>query len=604
MKGLSPLAAVLLGFAIGCGPSGSATPDGGGPGDPDSGTGPECQVDTDGDTINDCNEGGPTVDTDSDGTPNAQDTDSDGDGISDATEAGDTNPTTPPRDSDGDGDPDFVDQDSDNDGLRDDQETAAGTDPTNPDTDGDGDSDLVEVTIHELCVRNPSTCNGDPDPLNPGVGVSPLDYVFILPYEDPQQNRPLDFGTDVSIADVHFAMDTTASMGGEITALRNSLSGTVIPGITDPVNGIPNTAFGVSRYEDFPVGGYGGTTDLPFQLHQRITTVVADVQAGVNALSLRSGADVPESGWESMYRVATGGALSWSGGSVAAFDPNTGGPQAAQAYNPATHGLLGGVGFRAGALPVLVHITDARSHDTTTLPGGSCQSSDVYGGTVSAHSKAAAIAALQARGIRVVGVSSTAFTGGCNPRPDLVEAATATGAQVPPTAWDASRPAGCGAGQCCTGINGAGQAPVGGLCPLVFDVDSNGGGLGTSIVTAIKALANFAVLDVSTRKNSMPQPNAFGGTTDPSVFITDIIPVNLTPVPSGGIRLDPTGRIFLDVLPGTTATFDVQARNTVLMQARDAQVFTLQIEVLGDGITVLSTRQVVIIVPPRGSIIG
>jgi hypothetical protein len=102
----------------------------------------------------------------------------------------------------------------------------------------------------------------------------------------------------------------------------------------------------------------------------------------------------------------------------------------------------------------------------------------------------------------------------------------------------------------------------------------------------------------------MPQPNAFGGTTDPSVFITDIIPVNLTPVPSGGIRLDPTGRIFLDVLPGTTATFDVQARNTVLMQARDAQVFTLQIEVLGDGITVLSTRQVVIIVPPRGSIIG
>ena len=51
------------------------------------------------------------------------------------------------------------------------------------------------------------------------------------------------------------------------------------------------------------------------------------------------------------------------------------------------------------------------------------------------------------------------------------------------------------------------------------------------------------------------------------------------------------------------ATFDVKAENTILMQAADPQVFTLKIRVIGDGITVLDTRQVVIIVPPAGSVI-
>ena len=588
---LSCACAVLL-VVVACGPT-SKHPDGGGGDDTDAAPNPCNEYnDTDGDTIADCHEG--TEDRDNDGTANNMDLDSDGDGYTDAQEAGDTDLMSPPQDTDSDAIPNFLDLDSDNDGLRDDQELAVGTDPTNPDTDGDGDSDLVEVVIHQLCVMDPTTCNGDPDPLDPGQGVSDEDYVFVLPYQDPEQRKPLDFATSITNADIHFSMDTTGSMSEEIANLRNGVSQV----ISQTAAQVPNSAFGVSRYEDFPLDPYGTSGDLPYQLHQRITTVTSQVQSGVNALAIRNGRDTPESGWEALYRIATGNQLSWSGGSIPAFNPNSG-------YNPAINGLLGGVGFRDGALPIVVQITDARSHDTTALSPG-CAATDVYGGTVNAHSKAATIGALQGLGIRVLGIASNANSGGCNPRADLEQAATQTGARVPPSAFDlGGRPPGCAPSQCCTGLSGAGRPTDGaGQCPLVFDVSSSGSGnFVGQVVQAIKMLINFAGLDISARTSSMPQPNAFGGLTDPADFITDILPVALTPVPPGGIVLDPTGHIFLDVRPGTTATFDVKAVNTILMQAQDPQVFTMHIQVMGDGVTILDTRQVVIIVPASTVII-
>jgi hypothetical protein len=573
-----------------CGPASGVNPDA----DiftPDAEIPCEDYTDTDGDTIADCHDG--TNDADGDTVPNNQDTDSDGDGYTDAQEAGDADVMTRPQDTDGDGRPNFLDLDSDNDGLTDAAELEAGTDPTLQDTDGDGASDLVEVTLHDLCVENPSECNGDPDPLDPTSIPSPDDYVFILPYQSPEQRRPLDFSTDIGVADIQFSMDTTGSMGGEINALKAGLANIITQVSTE----IPNTAFGVSRYEDFPVNTYGSGADLPFELHQRITTNTALAQNGVNLLGTRFGNDTPESGWEALYRIATGSVLTWSTGSIGAYDASAG-------YDPATNGLIGGVGFRAGALPIIVQITDARSHDTSPFPAV-CDTiwlQDVYGTDVTAHSKASTIAALQSLGARVIGVTSLEFGEGepCNPRPDYIEAAAATGSRVPPSAFGGS----CGAGQCCTGVGGGARAPDGdGLCPLVFDVDTAGGGLGGTVIAGIRALVNYAVIDISAITDSVPQPNAHGGTTDPGDFITDIIPVNLTPLPPGGIVLDASGRIFLDVQPGTTATFDVEAENTILMPAADPQVFTLKIRVLGDAVTTLDTRSVVIIVPPQGTVI-
>ncbi len=585
----SILAAVLLVGA--CGPSSlvddnqEVTPDG-----PPIGG----DVDTDGDTISDYHEG--TGDRDGDGADNLDDLDADNDGLTDADEAGDTDLATPPRDSDGDGMPDFLDLDSDNDGLRDEEETVLGTDPTNPDTDGDGDGDLAEQIIHEQCVAAPDDCNGDPNPLDPNAGISSDDFVFVLPYEDPEQDKPLEFDTSVSVADIHFSMDTTYSMSAEINNLKNSVA-SIVTQVADPAAGIPNSAFGVSRFEDFPISGYGAGGDLPFEMHQRVTTNQAEVQAGVNALSLGDGSDVPESGWESLHRIATGDLISWDTGSIAAFN-------AASGYDPTKHGLLGGVGFREGALPIIVQVGDARWHDTTAVanPCGS----DVYGGTVDAHSKAVTLTALQGLGARVIGVSSLQFNNGCNPRPDFEEAAYATGAVVAPAAFDlGGRPMNCAANQCCTGLSGAGRAADGdGLCPLVFDVAADGSGaFASQIVNAVRVLTNFAVLDISSRTQSVLQQTASGASIDPADFITDIVPNSLVPVPAGGVQLDGTGRIFLDVEPGTQATFDVTAENTIVQGAADPQVFTLQIQVRGDGVTTLDTRQVVIIVPPDVEII-
>jgi len=105
--------------------------------------------DADGDRITDDDEG--QDDPDGDGIPNDQDLDSDGDGISDADEAGDSDPGTPPVDSDEDGTPDFLDDDSDGNGILDSDEGGGDLDgdgipdSSDLDNDGDGITDVVEI---------------------------------------------------------------------------------------------------------------------------------------------------------------------------------------------------------------------------------------------------------------------------------------------------------------------------------------------------------------------------------------------------------------------------------------------------------------------------
>ena len=548
--------------------------------------------DSDGDGIPDLAEG--SSDIDGDGIPNFRDLDSDGDGISDADEG--------TVDSDGDGVPDFKDLDSDNDGLPDAKELEAGTDPTNPDTDGDGYSDLVEVLIHEQCVENPDACNGDPDPLDPNVGVSDQDFVFVLPFQDPSQNKDLDFETTVKKADLHFSVDITGSMGEEIDNLKNGLS-QIITQAVDPVNGIPDTAFGVSTFADFPIDPYGGSGDEPFALVQRVTTVPSEAIAGVNSLSLEGGSDTPEANYEGMFQVASGLGLS---GFIQPFDPMLN-------YDPAKNGLIGGAGFRKGSLPIVVEVSDARAHTNTGNEVLNCS----FGGTEAlmygapgspaipgVHGKYQATAVAAADGIRVVGLASNGEPADspCNPRGHMVPMAESTKAAVPPSSFDDpinGRPAGCAVTDCCTGIDGAGRPTNAmGLCPLVFDINANGSGAFTSlVVTAVRALTKYAALDINADAKATNQPKADGTLIDPSQFIKAITAVSLTPVPEGGTVIDPATQTFIQVLPGAIAKFNVEAKNDFVEEANQVQVFTLQIEVVGDDVTVLDERQVIVIVP-------
>ena len=443
------------------------------------------------------------------------------------------------------------------------------------------------------------------------------DFFFVLPYNDPagNQNKPLDFHTNVQSLDVFFAMDVTGSMGGEIANLQSSLNSIV----TQIRTQIPSTWFGVGAFADFPILPYGsvtssdcagatGVTDQPFKLILAMSdNATNQVQTAVGLLAsggvpIWCGRDWPESQIEALYQVATGDGLT--------------GPSPTNVA--VSHTGVGGVQYRKGSMPVVVPITDSYFHDpqsaaTCMIEDGSWSWSAAYAQPVLqvAHTRQQAKDKLAAICAKVVGVASMEpGVGACSPLADEEDFATTTGARVPPVAWDGARPAGCNAGQCCTEISGAGRAPDGeGLCPLVFKINANGTGLGDSIVTGLKMLTRYAKFDVKTETVGNAQgdggePIPTGYTT--ASFIKEIKPASATaPTPPPDLP-EPVivGLEFHDVYPGSVVSFTVSAFNDFLPQTEQPQFFRAIIKVLAGGCTELDEREVLILVPPKDIILG
>jgi len=179
---------------------------------------------------------------------------------------------------------------------------------------------------------------------------------------------------------------------------------------------------------------------------------------------------------------------------------------------------------------------------------------------------------------------------------------------VPACAWDAARPGGCSPGQCCTGRNGAGRGSDGdGTCPLVFDIDSGGGGLDTAIVTGIDALVNYAPIDVTTRVRRDEDEFLATG-IDTSMFLKRVEPLDAIAGPAAcagaGVAViadfdgDGVNDGFRDVSPGSTLLFGVEAWNDFVRPLDEPQVFIAYIDVMGGGAAVLDTRIATILVPP------
>ena len=108
--------------------------------------------------------------------------------------------------------------------------------------------------------------------------------------------------------DIQLNLDSTGSMSGAIENLRTSFADDIAPTLA---RSFPSVAFGVSTFEDYPVSSFGSGGDLPFELHQRITTMGPAVAAALNGISLGSGNDIPEAGIESLYQIATGAGTAW-----------------------------------------------------------------------------------------------------------------------------------------------------------------------------------------------------------------------------------------------------------------------------------------------------
>jgi len=553
---------------------------GGNPGDPvdfDGDTIPDyMDRDSDGDTIGDLHEqrAGSDVDTDGDTVPDRHDEDSDGDGWTDAEEAGDDNPDTPPVNTDGDDYYDFQDFDSDADGLSDALEREHGTSRTDGDSDDDGVNDLIEVGYGS-------------DPLDPEDNPRAHgDFVFVVPYNDPADPPvpPLEpdptmdtlvFSTDIRQADVFFAVDTTASMGGEIDNLVSSLSLDIIPAVETE---IPDVWFGVGGFDDYPVGTYGEPGDRPFYLEQVMTPTTAEAQAAVERLTTHHGEDIPESHLSALTAIATGGGLDMY------VEP--------QASCGA--GEVGYPCFREHSIPIIVLITDAPFHNGPS--GDNPYDAGVLG--FSAPAYADTRDALNAVHAKVIGVNSGSSPAAVH----LQQLATDTGT-----------------------VDISGNT-------LVFQIASTGVGLGTQVVTAIRTLANQVPIDIATEPEDdasdfrcldgagepaacCPGPAPCSGHSSVPVdavlaFVDRIVP-NL----AGGVE-DPEnpGRIcvggldvdnpadptyFINVTPGTTVCFDIYAlRNETVPAVSEPQLFRALIHVIGDMVTILDTRDVYFLVPP------
>ena len=476
--------------------------------------------------------------------------DSDGDGIPDSEECPDYEQNQKCPDANGNKIPDFREIDSDGDGLPDNQEVNCGGDlghsKSKKDTDGDGFSDLAEVLVGS-------------DPCNAAEGVKDkgVKFYFELPYEGEMQNDTLVFSPQVQKADIFFNVDTTASMSGEIGTLKSTLSSTIIPGIRAKIS---DSAFGVSYFDDFPVNDYGSSgIDLPFGLLQSPTTDVTIAQTGVNKLSTHSGADGPESGYESLYKIATGAELRWNGGSVAA----------------------GGVGFREGAIPIVFHITDAVAHDSSNTP---YSTSYVY----TIFNQSQVISAMNAIGAKVVSVVSSGGYLTDTAKTQLTAVSNGTGAVVPSCA-------------------NAGRTT------LLYEITSSGSGLDSSAVNGVDALIKYASFDVRVE----PADDLNDESLDTSCFLKKIEAKEYQPVDSCASTIVATPAAFNGAdynngftnfstgtstagTPGNKLTFNVEAMNDCFPQEKEAKMFKAYINVIDNKTgSVLDSQPVTIIVPAK-----
>jgi hypothetical protein len=497
--------------------------------------------DADGDTIDDSLEGrSSNRDTDGDGTPDYLDLDSDDDTLPDSEEG--------LTDYDGDHIPSYVDTDSDGDGVPDIDEAAAGTDPYDPDSDDDGATDLIEI------VAGTDPLDGTDNPHARG------DFIFLVPYNEapePDQDT-LVFATDIQMADVYFIIDTSASMGGEIANLRDTLSSSIVPEVRDT---IPDVWFGVGIFDQCPFRDYCTSSGTPVNI-ENLQSLSGDASATQTALDSISGttcngANEPYIG--SLWLLATGDTSRWP-----ILDPRDCPDPAAPIGYPC---------FRTGAIPIIVQAGDEHFYNQSYRAG--CEEFPLF------DEMTAALNDIHAKFIGI-GSSDSMWTSN-----GLQDTCVATGS---------------------VDIDGN---------PLAFRISSDGTGLGDQVIEAIQILATQVPMEIGTEAADLD--DGPDDDVDATIFIDRIVPNEVggvsdpedpTVVCVGGLETadrdgDTVMDVFTRVLPGTAVCFDIYPlMNTTVPAEEEPRLFSAEIRVIGNGVTVLDTRVVYFLVPPDTFIVG
>ncbi len=564
----------IPGRMCGSEPCAAGTPEA--PWDSDGDTIPDYNdPDSDGDTIPDWNE--LIYDTDGDGILDIYDLDSDGDTIPDSVEKdwvyvspeGQTTRCVVSADCDGDGLLDSLEY-----AIACDPNIYPGAAEKpifSPDSDNDGYSDAAEyaAAVYAIDFNQTDACLKDgncytvidpnsADPKNPDLlkisnpeqllcdefyGVEDVfDFYFELPKGGTEQNKVLSFLPSVSRLDLVINLDVTGSMEKEINNIKARLSDTIIPKTKQRVS---DSAFGISAFADFPVNLYAHKdnktqtavrygypvaystyqADEPWKMLSSVTTNQSELTQAVQTYALTDGADFPESGYESLWQIA--GADTATAETATQYaqmgikdtrygDGNIAGWKTIAPATPA-EGRWGGAQFRTGSLPVVVHVTDAPSHNSTLAPGLSSDGvtllSYVYNATYikNAHSDADVHQLYKDKGARLISVyrrsteDAKRNADGENIKagaqhPVLLNSSVETNAVVPVCAFKEGNAWKCGENKCCT-VATAEQSvdpDQNNQCALSYGI-LDGETLSDTLVDGIDALVKYGTNDVAAR---------------------------------------------------------------------------------------------------------
>jgi hypothetical protein len=646
---------LVLGLVAGCDNGGGGSDAGGDADVPsdfsdatDDGTGEVTSTcdpgtDPDYDGISTVDEGGESLDSDGDTTPNFQDTDSDADTVPDAEESGRTDCETP-RDADGDGTPDFRDDDSDNNGLADGVEPAGdldgdttpdrgdadddgdtiqdtvemGGDPADPvdhdgdatphyrdrDSDGDGINDQVERAIDTDGDTTPNYLDDDTD----GDGLS--DRVEGLADTDVDGRADfLDLDSDndgLPDREEHDVRHTDPlsadSDGDEIDDLSEVALGTdpMDPSSVPP----PDTFYFVLPHldEDGPK-----TEDFDFET----TLIMADVfflidttgSMGEEIGNLLSGlTDVVIPGILASIPDVALGLARFEDFPISPYgEPTNRVYELEQQMTTAHERVYDAIArlavWRGGDLPESdvpalwaaatgepLGFYSAPFIADPTTPGGGI----IGGAGFRAESQPIFVLVTDAAFHNDLGGNDPYDPLDLGPETPNVTYAQALGALLTISA------------------RVIGVASVGGRAdledialdtgtidsagdPIVFDVGADGTGLSTGLVAAIADLASGTPQDVDTFLEDAP-----ADAVDATLFIESVVPVSADP-PTGFSSMDAT--TFYGVIPGTVVTFRVTAYNDVVEEGETSQIFRCLLVVRGNGVTRLDEHDVIILVP-------
>lgn len=415
----------------------------------------------------------------------------------------------------------FIDLDRDN--LRD-------IDEPETTTDSEGKYTFVDLASGIYVVRQelesgdnltyPNTVGGILWPTgtsHPSIGnVTPSEVTVSLAKDQSfRQNYSITLpgsGGLSSMVDVFLLFDDTGSFVNNSPIVRGAFP-TIISQLQASLPGV-DMGFGVGRFEEYANFAYEYDSGRPFVLNQPIvasstTGYMAAVQSALDRTTPGYGGDQPETDIEALYQLVTGkgfdgnnnGTVSDSGAAgLSSTQLNPGGsgdvPSFASFQADASAGVLtpdgtvGGGGFRAGALPVVLLATDTGfayqpkgESSVTGLGGLSLPVSSLTGTSRSSTPNdlgaglQETVTALNALGALVIGLGTNADSN-VDPRQALESLSRLTGAT----------------NQTTTTIDNGTADPIAPGDPLYFEIAS---GFATSVANGVTKAIQNAVTNVA-----------------------------------------------------------------------------------------------------------